>query len=91
MTRENFVKNVKAIHDYQETLTRLEDILGIELVGSFAEELVDTFGNLILETASGKDLDSIPDGMFESFWNATLNYGDRTDIVEKIYEELTAL
>ena len=91
MSKEDFIKNIQALHAYQKKVNQLEDILGVDVIEGFIGSIIDCYGELILKSVIHCDIDNLPDAVFDKFWNTILNNGDNPKAVEDLYKELKVL
>lgn len=89
MDKNTFTLQVQDLASYQNNAFKLEDILGESVsTESFIGRLIDSYGELILTTATGGK--ELPDEIFERFWNLVITNPEELleqDIYE-LYEEI---
>lgn len=87
MNRDTFVFKVKELMRFQDLAFKLEDILG-GCIGteSFISEIIDGYGDLILEMVLG-DREAL-DASYEKFWNIIINPGTTDEEIGELYDEL---
>ncbi len=93
MNFTDFANSVKKLVQFESQAFKLDEILGADVsAGGILGDIGDAYGELIIQSVTnGK---TIPDAVYEDFWNLIFVFVDDNYVDEKeikiFYEEITA-